>query len=116
MAPALQVDSLPLSHLGSPYKDHNSGLITRHIVGQTQAWGRSAGYLRTVRSGSWNCCRSPLLKMRKMEKLSQTRKGSRDPEWDRGMDRGGEWRQVDPNKVWSLGHRQARTPVSSSDR
>ena len=43
MAPALQVDSLPLSHQGSPYKDHNPGLIARHVVGQTQAWGRSAG-------------------------------------------------------------------------
>ena len=28
----------------------------------------------------------------------------------------GEWRQVDPNKVWSLVHSQARMSVSSFDR
>ena len=54
--------------------------------------------------------------MRKMEKLSQTRKGNGDPERVPEMERGGEWRQVDPNKVWSLVHSQARMSVSSFDR
>lgn len=96
-------------------KAHNPSLITRH-VGQTQTWGHSAGYLarmpqdfRVMKNAAFF-----FLWLRKMEKLSQTRKGNGVP-WTGSQNGERAWMEDgwDPNKAWSLISSHSLTSVSN---